>query len=95
MTPVRLLMVFATVCATVLSCASAVAQDNATEQTRIKPVGKVEKVHDGFAFTEGPAWDPSGALYFTDIPNTTIHRLASGDELSVFTGAIPRRPTGS
>ncbi|TWU02621.1 SMP-30/gluconolactonase/LRE family protein [Stieleria varia] len=51
----------------------------------IQPIGNVEKVHDGFAFTEGPAWEPSGTLYFSDIPNTTIHRLAADDTLSVFT----------
>ena len=71
--------------ATTLSCVTAVAQDSVTVQARIKPIGSVEQVHDGFAFTEGPAWDPDGTLYFTDIPNTTIHRLTDNDVLSVFT----------
>jgi gluconolactonase len=52
---------------------------------KIVPTGKVETVQTGFAFTEGPAWDPRGALYFSDIPNTTIHRLVEGDKLSEFT----------
>ncbi|MGI9471948.1 MAG: SMP-30/gluconolactonase/LRE family protein, partial [Rubripirellula sp.] len=52
---------------------------------QIEPVGVVETVHSGFAFTEGPAWDPNGTLYFTDIPNTTIHTLSSDGKLGVFT----------
>jgi gluconolactonase len=54
-------------------------------QEMIKPVGDVETVHKGFAFTEGPAWDPRGVLYFSDIPNATIHALGDGDKISEFT----------
>lgn len=50
----------------------------------IKPTGKVETIQEGFAFTEGPAWDPSGSLFFTDIPNTTIHKFSKGS-MSAFT----------
>ena len=35
----------------------------------------VEKVAGGFGFTEGPAWDGNGWIYFTDIPNNRIHRF--------------------
>lgn len=53
---------------------------------KIEPLGEFELVKDGFTFTEGPAWDSaSGTLYFTDIPNTTIHRLDRNDQLSTFT----------
>lgn len=52
---------------------------------QIEPTGKIETVREGFTFTEGPAWDPAGSLYFTDIPNTTIHRLDADDQLSTFT----------
>jgi sugar lactone lactonase YvrE len=34
---------------------------------------KVEKVADGFRFTEGPALGPDGRIWFTDIPNERIH----------------------
>jgi gluconolactonase len=68
--------------ATVWLAASAAGQQSAT---MIEPVGEVETVHKEFAFTEGPAWDPRGRLYFTDIPNATIHVLGDGDELSKFT----------
>ena len=55
-------------------------------QESIKPLGKVEKVAGDFAFTEGPAWDPKdGSLYFSDIPNATIHKLSADGTLSKFT----------
>ncbi len=34
-----------------------------------------EKVATGYRFTEGPAADAQGNVYFTDIPNQRIHRL--------------------
>lgn len=36
--------------------------------------GPVEKVADGFKFTEGPVWLDSGQLLFSDIPADTIYR---------------------
>ncbi len=51
----------------------------------ISSLGEVELVGDGFKFTEGPAWDPSGVLYFTDIPNTSIHRLHADGKIDLFT----------
>jgi gluconolactonase len=47
-------------------------------------VGKVEKVKTGFQFTEGPAADRAGNLYFTDIPANKIHKLDARGNLSVF-----------
>jgi gluconolactonase len=35
--------------------------------------GPVELVADGFGFTEGPLWLPSGKLVFSDIPKDTIY----------------------
>jgi gluconolactonase len=37
----------------------------------ITPETKVEKVADGFSFTEGPVWHPDGYLLFSD-PNTNV-----------------------
>lgn len=51
----------------------------------IGPAGTVQKVHTGFNFTEGPASDGQGNLYFSDIPNARIHRLDASGKLSVFT----------
>jgi gluconolactonase len=46
---------------------------------------KVEKLGDGYTFTEGPAVDAEGNVYFTDQPNDKIIRWAAGTgELSVF-----------
>lgn len=56
-----------------------------TASQRIEPIGEIETVHQSFEFTEGPAWDPRGTLYFSDIPNTSIHRLGDEDALSSFT----------
>lgn len=36
--------------------------------------GPVEKVADGFQFTEGPVWMPGIGLLFSDIPADTIYR---------------------
>jgi len=46
---------------------------------------KVEKVAGGFKFTEGPAADAKGDIYFSDIPNNRIHKWeAGGKKLSTF-----------
>ncbi|MHC4678362.1 MAG: SMP-30/gluconolactonase/LRE family protein [Planctomycetota bacterium] len=40
----------------------------------IAPGAKVEKLADGFSFTEGPAVDAQGNVFFTDQPNNRIHK---------------------
>jgi gluconolactonase len=50
----------------------------------IAPGAKVEKLADGFAFTEGPACDPDGNVYFTDQPNNKILRWSVDGRLSTF-----------
>ncbi|MCY2938033.1 MAG: SMP-30/gluconolactonase/LRE family protein [Planctomycetota bacterium] len=50
----------------------------------IGPMGPVKKVAGGFAFTEGPASDGKGNLYFSDIPNGRIHRLDADGKISIF-----------
>jgi len=47
-------------------------------------VGKVQRLHTDFDFTEGPAWDGKGNLYFTDIPKNRIHKRDAKGTLSVF-----------
>jgi gluconolactonase len=44
----------------------------------------VQKLADGFRFTEGPALDKQGNLFFTDIPNKRIHRWSTDGILSTF-----------
>lgn len=41
-------------------------------------------VASGFKFTEGPAADAAGNVYFTDIPNNRIHRIDADGKVSVF-----------
>ncbi|QEG39775.1 SMP-30/gluconolactonase/LRE family protein [Roseimaritima ulvae] len=56
----------------------------AAEDAKITASGPVTKIQDGFAFTEGPAVANDGTLYFTDIPNDTIHVLPVGGKIEVF-----------
>lgn len=51
------------------------------------PVGAVvEKVADGFTFTEGPVWVPGDPdrLYFSDIPANTVYRWSESEGTVVF-----------
>ena len=45
---------------------------------------KVEKLAGGFEFTEGPAVDAEGNIFFTDIPNNRIHKWSLAGKLSTF-----------
>lgn len=70
-------------CCAVAVQASAVSL--AQEQVAgIGPAGPVQKLHTGFAFTEGPAADAAGNFWFTDIPNNRIHKVDADGKLSVF-----------
>jgi gluconolactonase len=59
----------------ILSTASLLA-DDVKPIEGIGPNGPLQVVGQGFRFTEGPAADPSGRLYFTDVFANRIHRLA-------------------
>ncbi|MCJ7777193.1 MAG: SMP-30/gluconolactonase/LRE family protein, partial [Sedimentisphaerales bacterium] len=55
------------------------------EKTSVIAVGaKVEKLAGGFGFTEGPAADAEGNIFFTDIPNNRIHKWSLDGKLSTF-----------
>ncbi len=54
------------------------------ETSLVAPGAQVEKLADGFAFTEGPAADAAGNVYFSDIPNNRIHKYALDGTLSTF-----------
>jgi gluconolactonase len=45
---------------------------------------KVEKLAGGFRFTEGPAADKEGNIFFTDIPNNRIHKWTLDGKLITF-----------
>jgi gluconolactonase len=44
----------------------------------------IEKLADGFIFTEGPVWVPDGSLLFSDPNANTIYRLTPDGQVSVF-----------
>ena len=66
--------------------ASAVVGNEAASQVRtvVAAGAEVEKLADGFEFTEGPAVCGEGNVYFTDIPNNRIHKWSTEGELSTF-----------
>jgi len=45
----------------------------------ITPGTKIEKIADGFSFTEGPVWHPDGYLLFSDPNTNTIYRYNPGN----------------
>lgn len=48
-----------------------------------------ELVSEGHKFTEGPAVNEKGEVFFTDIPNGKIHRIAADGTVSVFKDNSP------
>jgi gluconolactonase len=67
-----------------LCIASFPANSQGKPESVIAPGAKVEKLADGFAFTEGPASDKKGNVYFTDQPNNRILVWSIEGKLSVF-----------
>lgn len=55
------------------------------EQNLIAADAKIVKLADGFSFTEGPAVDTEGNIYFSDIPNDKIFKWSVAESvLSLF-----------
>ncbi len=68
------------VVAALLLAPHAPAQNNSL----LAPDAKLEKLAGDFAFTEGPAPDAQGNVYFTDQPNNRIWKCDTAGKLSVF-----------
>jgi gluconolactonase len=64
--------------------APALAQEEQTRIPGLGPAGPLVKLHGNFQFTEGPACDRQGNVYFTDIPAEKIYKVTPRGELSVF-----------
>jgi gluconolactonase len=50
----------------------------------IGPVSMIKKVQGNFQFTEGPAADMQGNLYFSDVAANKIYKMNTDGEISVF-----------
>lgn len=48
----------------------------------IGPTGEVKKVHGGFQFTEGPAADREGNLFFSDVAGDKLFQIDAKGQLS-------------
>ena len=70
-------------CLSVLFCSSVFAD----QIPGVGTIGAVQQVETGFGFTEGPAADGAGNVYFTDIPKDRIHQLKPDGTLTVFVEA--------
>lgn len=57
---------------------------NAEPPGIIAPGATLQKLSGGFSFTEGPACDAHGNVYFTDQPNDRIMKWSVAGKLSVF-----------
>jgi gluconolactonase len=68
-----------------LALAALLAQSAAAAEKipGIGPTGEVKKVHGNFQFTEGPAADKEGNLYFSDVAGNKLHKVDAKGDLSV------------
>ena len=68
----------------VLLVAILAAACNGEQLSVVADGAKVEKLAGGFSFTEGPAADAKGNIFFTDIPNNRIHKWSLDGKLTTF-----------
>ena len=52
----------------------------------VGPTGPIQKMDGKYAFTEGPAVDADGNVYFSDIPAEKIHKIDTAGKVTVFRG---------
>jgi len=78
--PAKRIAFSAAVAAMVLSGVGAFAAEDGI----IAPGATVEQLADGFKFTEGPAADAEGNVFFTDQPNDRILKWSTDGKLSTF-----------
>jgi gluconolactonase len=67
-----------------LVCIGFAFMQNTGKNEIIKPGTQLEKLAEGFLFTEGPASDAKGNVYFTDQPNDRIMVWSVEGKLSTF-----------
>ncbi len=69
---------------TILAIALGVMSSLGAQGDLVAPGADVQKLAGDFRFTEGPAADSQGNIYFTDIPNNRIHKWSLDGTLSTF-----------
>lgn len=85
MTNIRQELVGAAVCLVLFLLPLTISAQIVDKQNIVAKNAQVEKLGDGFSFTEGPAVDADGNVYFTDQPNNKIIKWsASNGKLEVF-----------
>jgi len=67
-----------------LAIAGTVAGQQSPSLNVIAPGAELKKVSDKFAFSEGPAVNKAGDIYFTDQPNDKIWKYTTNGKLSLF-----------
>jgi gluconolactonase len=71
-------------CLVAMTCIGFAFVQNEGLKDIIQPGAKLEKLADGFLFTEGPSADSKGNVYFTDQPNDRIMIWSISGQLSTF-----------
>lgn len=79
--PIQFGLQFATFCTAALS---PLLVHQARAADIVAPGAEVQLLADGFKFTEGPAADAAGNVYFTDQPNDRIMKWSVDGKLSTF-----------
>lgn len=64
-----------------IACGAIVTGD---EAGLVAPNASVQKLADGFIFTEGPAVDANGNVYFSDVRSSRTHKWSTEGKLSTF-----------
>lgn len=77
-------MIRASVWWAALTIATCCLEAQAQDKSLIAPGARLEKLAGGFAFTEGPAADAQGNVFFTDQPNDRILKWDTDGKLSTF-----------
>lgn len=66
-----------------------IVRDDPALDKLISPAAKIETIHGGFRFTEGPVWvRPGGYLLFSDLPANAIMKWRPDGTVSVFRSMI-------
>lgn len=60
------------------------SEPNAAAESIAAKGATLEKLGDGFSFTEGPTADAQGNVFFTDQPNDRIHKWSVDGEITLF-----------